>query len=75
MMEEETGQMRGHSRKIKKSWCLKDIKKYSFPHRIVDALNGLKEEVVTAMNIINSRKCWKYGDMETGHYEPHSNPV
>ena len=23
----------------------------------------------------NSRKCWIYGDMETRHYEPHSNHV
>ena len=36
VMEEESRQMRGHSRKIKKSWCLKDTKKYSFLHRIVD---------------------------------------
>ena len=27
MMEEETRQIRGHSRKIKKSQCLKDTKK------------------------------------------------
>ena len=27
VMMEETRQMRGHSRKIKKSWCLKDTKK------------------------------------------------
>ena len=40
-----------HSRKIRKSQCLKDIKKYSFPHRIVDKWNGLKEEVVTATKI------------------------
>ena len=43
-----------HSRKIRKSRCLKDIKKYSFPHRIiiiVDTWNGLKEEVVTATKI------------------------
>ena len=65
MMEEETRQMRGHSRKIKKSWCLKDIKQYSFLHRIVDALNGLKEEVVTAMNIHKFKEMldiWRYGD-------------
>ena len=36
MMEEETRQMKGHSRKIKKRRCLKDTRKYSFPHRIVD---------------------------------------
>ena len=51
MMEEDTREIRGHSKKIKKSQCLKDIKKYSFPHRNVDVWNGLKEEVVTATNI------------------------
>ena len=41
MMEEKTRQMRGHSRRIKKSRCLKDTKKYSFPHRMGDTWNGL----------------------------------
>ena len=63
-MEEETRQMRGHSRKIRKSRCLKDTKKYSFPHRIVDTWNGLKEEVVTATNIHKFKEMldiWRYG--------------
>ena len=51
MMEEETRQMRGHTRKIRKSHCLKDTKKYSLPLRIVDPWNGLKEEGVTATNV------------------------
>ena len=50
MMEEETRWMRGHS-KIKKSRCLRDTRKRSFPHRIVNTWNGLKEEVVEATNI------------------------
>ena len=76
MMEEETRQMRGHSKKIKKkNWCLEDIKKYSFPHRTVDIWNGLKEEVLQEPTYINSRKCWIYRDMETGHFESCSNPV
>ena len=61
MMKEETR----HSRKIKKSQCLKDIKKYSFPHRIVDTWNGLKEDVVTATNIHKFKEMldiWRYGD-------------
>ena len=41
VMMEEPRQMRGHSRKIKKSRCLEDTRKYRFPHRIVDAWNGL----------------------------------
>ena len=36
---------------MKKSQCLKDIKKYSFPHKTVDIYNRLKEEVITAINI------------------------
>ena len=74
MMEEETTQMRGHSRKIKNGWCLKYTRKYSFPHRIVDTWNGLKEEVVEATSIhklkemLDIWRSWR-------HYEPHSNPV
>ena len=77
MMEEETRQMRGHSRKINKSRCFKDTRKYSFPHRIVDTWNGLKEEVVAATNIHKYMvvlDIWRYGD-RTLLYEPRSNPV
>ena len=56
VMEEETRQMRGPSRKIKKSQCLKDTRKYSFPHRIVDTWNGLKEEIVKATSIHKFKK-------------------
>ena len=56
---------RGHSRKVEKSQCLRDIRKYSFPHRVVDAWNGLSEGVVTAANIHTFKerldKC-RYGD-------------
>ena len=65
MMEDETTQMREHSRKINKSRCLKDTKKYSFPHRIVDTWNGLKEEVVATTNIHKFKEMlniWRYGD-------------
>ena len=64
-MEEETRQMRGHSRKIKNSRCLKDTRKYSFSHRIVDTWNGLKEEVVEATSIHKFKEMldiWRYGD-------------
>ena len=33
------GRMRGHSKRIRKRQCLRDIKKYSFPHRMVDVWN------------------------------------
>ena len=32
---------RGHGKKLKKVQCIRDIKKYSFPHRAVDTWNGL----------------------------------
>ena len=54
-----------HRRLNKKSWYLKDIKRYSFPHRTVDIWNELKEEVVTATNIHKFKEMldiWRYGD-------------
>ena len=57
---------RGHSKKIQKSHCLRDVRKYSFPHRTVDVWNGLSEEVVsatTSVHVFKEKidKC-KYGD-------------
>ncbi len=56
---------RGHSRKIRKSQCLRNIKRFSFPHRTVDTWNGLSEEIVTADNVHIFKdkldKC-RYGD-------------
>ncbi len=34
---------RGNSKKLKKSICRRDIKKYSFPYRSITAWNGLDE--------------------------------
>ncbi len=42
---------KGLMKKLKKSHCLGDIKKYSFPHRTVDIWNNLKEEVVAAKSV------------------------
>ena len=56
---------RGHSKKIEKSHCTKDVKKYSFPHRTVDSWNNLCEEVVTATNIHMFKERmdrYRYGD-------------
>ena len=30
---------------------MRDIKKYSFPHRVVDTWNGLEEDVVNAISV------------------------
>ena len=65
VVKQEGRQTRGHSKKIRKSQCVGDIRKYSFPHRIVDTWNGLNEEVVTATNIHNFKEKldkWRYGD-------------
>ena len=43
--------MRGHSMKLRKGRCLRDVKKYSFPQRCVEAWNELSEEVITAKSM------------------------
>ncbi len=50
LLKLDTGSTRGHDRKLKKERCLRDIKKYSFLHRVVNAWNGL-EEVVNAISV------------------------
>ena len=40
--------VRKQGRKVKMSVCTKDIKKYSFPLRIMGTWNGLEKEVVEA---------------------------
>ena len=65
-LKEDGGrETRGHSRKIRKSQCLRNIKRFSFPHRTVDIWNGLSEEIVTADNLhIFKDKLdkYRYGD-------------
>ena len=51
LLKLDTGGTRGHGRKLKKERCLRDIKKYSFPHRVVNAWNGLEEDVVNAISV------------------------
>ena len=51
LLKLDTGTTRGHSKKLKKERCMKDIKKYSFPHRVVNTWNGLDEDVVNAINV------------------------
>ncbi|MPC69426.1 hypothetical protein E2C01_063651 [Portunus trituberculatus] len=50
-MEQGDRQTRGHSKKIMKSQCHRNIKRFSFPHRTVDIWNGLSEEIVTAESV------------------------
>ena len=51
LLKLDTGSTRGHSKKLKKERCVRDIKKYSFPHRVVDTWNGLEEGVVQATSV------------------------
>ena len=48
LYEMNVRETRGHGRKLKAAAtsCRRDIKKYSFPHRSIEAWNGLEEEVV-----------------------------
>ena len=63
--ERRSQRTRGHSRIVEKNQFVRDIRKYSFPHRVVDAWNGLSEGVVTAANVHTFKerldKC-RYGD-------------
>ena len=47
----DTRSTRGHSMKLMKDICRRDIKKYSFPHRIVNKWNELSEETVKAKTV------------------------
>ncbi len=61
-VEEGDRRTRGHMKKLKKSHCLGDIKKYSFPHRTVEIWNNLKEEVVAAKSVhMFKKKLDKFG--------------
>ncbi|MPD03089.1 hypothetical protein E2C01_098708 [Portunus trituberculatus] len=47
---------RGHGLKLKKGFRKRDVKKYSFPHRVVNNWNELDEEVVMAGIVHNFKK-------------------
>ena len=51
LLELDGGNTRGHGKKLKKERCIRDIKKYSFPHRVVNIWNGLEEDVVNAISV------------------------
>lgn len=59
---------RGHGKKLKMATYRRDVKKYSFPHRRVEAWNSLDVEVVNARNIHDFKKKLdinRYGDGTT----------
>ena len=47
----DDGRTRGHEYKLRKSRCLNDHKKFSFPNRSINIWNDLEEEVVNAKSI------------------------
>ena len=51
LTEEESRHTRGHTKKVGKSQCSRYVKMYSFPHRIMDVWNVLREEIVEAARI------------------------
>ncbi|MPC85571.1 hypothetical protein E2C01_080352 [Portunus trituberculatus] len=61
--------------KIVKSQCLRNIKKFSFPHRTVDIWNGLSEEIVAAESVHKFKekldKC-RYGGRTHTHTHTHT---
>ena len=60
VQQEQMWDTRGHGKKLKKDICRRDIKKFSFPQRCVEARNGLEKGIVHARTVI---------DMETEQHE------
>ncbi|MPC31019.1 hypothetical protein E2C01_024292 [Portunus trituberculatus] len=53
------------TKKIRKSQCLRNIKKLSFSDRTVDIWNSLNYEIVTAESVhkfMEKLEKWRYGD-------------
>ena len=60
--------MRGHEKKLRKGRCLKNTKKFGFPHRSIDTWNGLNEQIVMATSVHNFKAkldTYRYGDRTT----------
>ena len=47
----DTRETRGHGKKLKKTRCLRSIKKHGFPYRCIDTWNGLEKDILNARNI------------------------
>ncbi|XP_050692945.1 uncharacterized protein LOC126983856 [Eriocheir sinensis] len=59
---------RGHSKKLRKGRCSRDIKKYSFPQRNIEVWNRLSEEIVSAKSVQSFKEKldnYRYGDGTT----------
>ena len=65
LLTEEDGRARGYEKKIRMRQCVKDIGKYSSPHRMEEKWNALNHEIVTAHSVHNFKEKlekWRYGD-------------
>ena len=51
LLKRDTRITRGHGKKLKKERCVRDIKKYSFPHRVITVWHGLDEHTVNASSV------------------------
>ena len=49
----DTRNTREHGKRLKKTRCLQDVKKYSFPHRCIDTWNGLDSKTVEVRCVHN----------------------
>ena len=59
---------RSHSKKLMKGRCLRDVKKYSFPQRCIEAWNNLSEDVVSATSVHSFKEKldkYRHGDGAT----------
>ena len=59
---------RSHSKKLTKGSCLRDVKKYSFPQRCIDAWNNLTEDIVSAPSVHSFKEKlekYRHGDGAT----------
>jgi hypothetical protein len=65
MFVRDTRSTRGHSKKLMKSRCVKDVKKYSFPYHCIDTWNALDDETVHAKTVSKFKEILdkkRYGD-------------
>ena len=65
MFVRDTRSTRGHSKKLMKTRCVKDVKKYSFPYRCIDTWNALDDETVHAKTVSKFKEILdkkRYGD-------------
>ena len=51
LLDWDTRESRGHGKKLRKDNYRRDVKRNSFPHRVLDVWNELDEEVVCAETI------------------------